>query len=121
MDRDEFLRHYRAFERGHITRRQLLQVTGLTTAAAVLAACAPSGAATSAPASSAPASSAPASSAPSAAPTIDPNADWAPPAGVDLGKELQLTTWPNYHDPKTIQQFTDLTGVQVNLTIFRSN
>lgn len=121
MERDEFLRHYRTLERGHISRRQFMQVTGLTTAAAVLAACAPTGSASTAPASSAPASAAPASSAPSAAPTIDPNADWTPPAGVDLGTELYLTTWPNYHDPKTIQQFTDLTGVKVNLTIFGSN
>lgn len=121
MERDEFLRHYRTLERGHISRRQFMQVTGLTTAAAVLAACAPTGSASTAPASAAPASAAPASSAPSAAPTIDPNADWTPPAGVDLGTELYLTTWPNYHDPKTIQQFTDLTGVKVNLTIFGSN
>jgi spermidine/putrescine transport system substrate-binding protein len=100
-----------------------MKVTGLTTAAAVLAACAPTGSASTAPASAAPASAAPASasSAPSAAPTLDPNADWTPPAGVDLGKELFLTTWPNYHDPKTIQAFTDLTGVKVNLTIFGSN
>ena len=120
MDRDEFLRHYRAFERGHITRRQLLQVTGLTTAAAVLAACAPAGEASTAPVTSAP-SEAPASSSPSEVAAIDPMADWTPPAGVDLGTELFLTTWPNYHDPKTIQQFTDLTGVKVELTIFGSN
>ncbi len=120
MDRDEFLRHYRAFERGHITRRQLLQVTGLATAAAVLAACAPASEATVAPATSAPAE-APASSAPSEVAAIDPMADWTPPAGVDLGTELFLTTWPNYHDPATIQQFTDLTGVKVDLTIFGSN
>ena len=120
MDRDEFLRHYRAFERGHITRRQLLQVTGLTTAAAVLAACAPAGEASTARVTSAP-SEALASSSPSEVAAIDPMADWTPPAGVDLGTELFLTTWPNYHDPKTIQQFTDLTGVKVELTIFGSN
>ncbi len=71
MERDEFLKHYRAFERGHISRRQFMKVTGLTTAAAVLAACAPAGSASTAPASAAPASAAPASSAPSAAPSID--------------------------------------------------
>lgn len=120
MDRDDFLRHYRAFERGQITRRQLLQVTGLTTAAAVLAACAPASEATTAPATSAP-TEAPASSAPSEVAAIDPMADWTPPGGVDLGTELFLTTWPNYHDPNTIQQFTDLTGVKVDLTIFGSN
>lgn len=117
MDRNEFVRHYRAFERGHISRRQFLQVTGLTSAATVIAACAPPGTASTAPSQVA---------APTAAPSepqasLDPNADWAPPEGVDLGTELYLTTWPNYHDPKTIEQFTDLTGVKVNLTIFGSN
>jgi len=120
VERDEFLRYYRAFERGHITRRQLLQLTGLTTAAAVLAACAPGGEASTAPVATVP-SEAPASSAPTEVAAIDPMAAWTPPAGVDLGTELFLTTWPNYHDPKTIQQFTDLTGVKVELTIFGSN
>ena len=95
MERDEFLKHYRALERGHISRRQFMKVTGLGTAAAVLAACAPTGSASSAP-SAAPASSAPlaapASSAPSAAPTSDPNADWTPPAGVDLLIDYRCTT-----------------------------
>lgn len=117
MDRDEFLRLYRAFERGQISRRQFMQATGLATAAAVLSACAPS-----APSQTAVASAAPATpSAASSVTAIDPLADWTPPQGVDLGKEMFLTTWPNYHDPTTIQQFTDLTGVKVNLTIFGSN
>jgi spermidine/putrescine transport system substrate-binding protein len=121
MDRTEFVRHYRRFERGQVTRRQFLQVTGLASAASVLAACAPPSAATIAP-SQATTSVAPSAAAPSAAaPSFDPTADWSPPEGVDLGKELYLTTWPNYHDPATIQQFTDLTGVKVNLTIFGSN
>jgi spermidine/putrescine transport system substrate-binding protein len=40
---------------------------------------------------------------------------------VDLGDTLELTTWPNYHDPKTLEQFTQLTGVTVNVTVFGSN
>jgi spermidine/putrescine transport system substrate-binding protein len=123
VDRDEFLRLHRAFERGHISRRQFMQVTGLATAAAVLAACAPSGAASVAPSLSAATSAPPAppSVAPSAAATLDLTADWAPPAGIDLGKQLFLTTWPNYHDPKTLQHFTDLTGAKIDVTIFGSN
>ncbi len=121
MDRDEFLRHYRAFERGQISRRRLLQVTGLATAAAVLAACAPPAANVSSPPATDAPSAPPAASEPASAPPVDPTADWTPPEGVDLGTELFLTTWPNYHDPATIQDFTDLTGVKVNLTIFGSN
>jgi spermidine/putrescine transport system substrate-binding protein len=117
VDTNEFVRHYRAFERGHISRRQFLQVTGLASAATVIAACAPLDTASTAPSQVA---------APTAAPSepqasLDPNADWTPPADVDLGKQLFLTTWPNYHDPKTIEQFTDLTGVKIDVTIFGSN
>ena len=123
MDRVEFLKLYGAYERGRLSRRQFLQATGLTTAAAVLAACAPSGAASlaaSGGASPAPATNAPASAVPQPA-SFDPSADWTPPAGVDLGKQLFLTTWPSYHDPKTLQHFTDLTGVKIDVTIFGSN
>ncbi len=121
MDQQEFQKHYLAFQKGKISRRRFMEATGLATAAAVIAACAPT--ATSAPATAAPATAAPASAAAAsdAPPAIDPFADWTPPEGVDLGSELYLTTWPNYHDPQTIQAFTDLTGVKVNLTIFGSN
>jgi len=127
VDQQEFQKHYLAFQKGKISRRRFMEATGLATAAAVIAACAPasssSSAPTTAPATAAPATAAPASDAPAteAAATMDPYADWTPPQGVDLGKELYLTTWPNYHDPQTIQTFTDLTGVKVNLTIFGSN
>jgi len=127
MDRNEFVRHYEDWQRGRISRRQFMQVTGLGLASAVVAACAPSTGAS--PSASAKPSAAPstapsvaASVAPSAsAATTDPMADWTPPKGVDLGKELVITTWPNYHDPKTIQQFTDLTGVKVELNPLGSN
>ncbi len=122
MDRDEFLGLYRAFERGHISRRQFMQATGLATAAAVLAACAPSAPpVASSQAAGTSATPATPSLTPSEAPPLDLTADWAPPAGVDLGKQLFLTTWPSYHDPKTLQHFTDLTGVKIDVTIFGSN
>lgn len=116
MHRLEFLRHYQDYRKHRIDRRTFLKVTGLGTAAAVVAACAPAPAATTAP---------------TAAPTpggtqepgasLDPGADWTPPAGANLGDALELTTWPNYHDPKTLQRFTDLTGVTINVTVFGSN
>ncbi len=123
VDRTEFLKHDRAFQRGHVSRRAFLQVTGLGTAAAVIAACAPS--TTTSPAPSEAPSTGPstgaASEAPSASAGIDPLADWAPPQGVTLGDTLELTTWPNYHDPKTLDRFTQLTGVKINVTVFGSN
>jgi len=127
VDQQEFQKHYLAFQKGKISRRRFMEATGLATAAAVIAACAPasssSSAPTTAPATAAPGTAAPASAAPEteAPATMDPYADWTPPQGVDLGKELYLTTWPNYHGPDTLQTFTDLTGVKVNLTIFGSN
>jgi len=116
MDRDEFLRHYQRYRTNRIDRRTFLKATGLGTAAAVIAACAPS---TGSSASPSAAASAAASTEPGA--SLDVNADWTPPAGVDLGDTLELTTWPNYHDPKTLEQFTQLTGVNVNVTVFGSN
>jgi len=120
MDRSEFERHYEAFQRGGMTRRRFMQVTGLGVASAIVAACAPSTGASpsTAVAPSTAASNAPA---PSAAASIDTSADWTPPEGVDLGSELLITTWPNYHDPATIQTFTDRTGVAVELNPLGSN
>jgi spermidine/putrescine transport system substrate-binding protein len=103
MDQSEFLKHLRALERGRISRRRFLQVTGLGTAMTVLAACGSDDSGATPGASGA------------------PDADWAPPEGVDLGNELQLTTWPNYHDPATIERFTSLSGVSVNVNVFGSN
>ncbi len=120
MDRSEFWRHYEDWQLGRISRRRFMRVTGLGVASAIVAACAPQ--AGGSPAASAPPSvAATPAPAPSVAATIDPAADWAPPAGVDLGTELLITTWPNYHDPKTIQRFTDLTGVAVELNPLGSN
>src|SRR3972149_5275812 len=45
----------------------------------------------------------------------------APPEGGDLGDTLIMTTWPNYHDQKTLDRFKELTGVTVQLNIKGSN
>jgi spermidine/putrescine transport system substrate-binding protein len=126
MDRTDFWRHYEDWQRGKISRRRFMQVTGLGMASAIIAACAPSTgaspAASAAPSAAAAPTAAPSeAAAPSVAATMDPMADWTPPEGVDLGKELLITTWPNYHDPKTIQHFTDLTGVAVEINPLGSN
>lgn len=42
MDQKEFMKHYRQFEKGGISRRDFIRLTGIGFAAAILAACAPS-------------------------------------------------------------------------------
>lgn len=100
MDRAQFQKLYHDYERGRIDRRTFLRASGLGMAAAVLAACSPGA---------------------TAKPSVNPSADWTPPDGVALGDTLNLTTWPNYHDPATLDKFKELTGVSIALTIFGSN
>lgn len=38
----------------------------------------------------------------------------------ELGDTLNIATWPNYHDPETIEKFTAETGVNVNINVFGS-
>jgi len=40
--------------------------------------------------------------------------------GGELGDTLNIATWPNYHDPETIEKFTEETGVNVNINVFGS-
>jgi spermidine/putrescine transport system substrate-binding protein len=128
MTSEEFWRLHYDLERGRISRRHFLKATGLGFAAAVLAACTP-GTATTPPAATGtgapatpggetPGASSGASQAAGGEPT---SADWSPPAGVDLGDTLYVTTWPNYHNPRTIEIFTALTGVAVELNPLGSN
>lgn len=39
----------------------------------------------------------------------------------DLGTQMSLATWPNYHDPATFENFTKATGVAVEVNVFGSN
>ena len=41
--------------------------------------------------------------------------------GSPLGKKVSLATWPNYHDPKTFEDFTARYGVEVDVSIIGSN
>jgi spermidine/putrescine transport system substrate-binding protein len=90
MDRKEFITQLHRYQKGSISRRHFMGVTGLGTAMAVLGV---------------------------AAPMI---------AGCekkkeDLGTEVSLTTWPDYHEMSNFEKFTSETGVKVNITVFGSN
>ena len=39
----------------------------------------------------------------------------------DLGTQMSIATWPNYHDPATFETFTAETGVAVEVNVFGSN
>jgi len=87
----EFMHQLRRYQKGSISRRQFLGVTGLGLASAVLGA---------------------------AVPSLRPRPAIA--AG-DLGDRLVFSTWPNYHDPANLEKFTEETGVHVQVNVFGSN
>jgi spermidine/putrescine transport system substrate-binding protein len=98
-----------AIER-RMTRRNFLVGAGAGLGAIALAGCAPT-------AASAP----PATSAPSAAgPSGGASASASAAASANLGDSLTLATWPNYHDPTVLQDFTTATGVAINMQVFGS-
>ncbi|MGF7161474.1 spermidine/putrescine transport system substrate-binding protein [Rhodoligotrophos appendicifer] len=86
-----FMEELRRYQRGSVTRRHFLGVTGLGAAMAVLG---------------------------SAVPALKPRAAYA---FGDLGDTLAFTTWPNYFNQKNIDDFTALTGVNVQISVFGSN
>jgi spermidine/putrescine transport system substrate-binding protein len=48
---------------------------------------------------------------------------WPTPAWAagELGDRMSIATWPNYHDPKTFENFQKDTGVAVEVNVFGSN
>jgi spermidine/putrescine transport system substrate-binding protein len=47
---------------------------------------------------------------------------WSTPAyAEDLGSQMSIATWPNYHDPQTFENFKAATGVAVEVNVFGSN
>lgn len=78
---------------GQLARRRLLQLGGLSLAGMAVAACAPARERETAGAGST----------------------------GDLGGELTLVTWPNYHDLQNFKDFEKATGVKVNVKVFGSN
>ncbi len=91
MTRKQFMRELRRYQKGSVTRRHFLGVTGLGMATAVLGA---------------------------AMPGLAPRKSWA--AG-DIGDRVVLATWPNYHDAANFEQFTETTGAHVQVNVFGSN
>ena len=86
-----FMDELRRYRNGSVSRRHFLGVTGLGTAMAVMA---------------------------GAMPSMMPR-----PAHAygELGDRLVFSTWPNYHNPVNIEEFTEATGVNVQINAFGSN
>lgn len=91
ITRKKFMQELRRYERGSISRRQFLGVTGLGMATAVMAA---------------------------AVPSLLPRKSWA---FGDLGDRMVFSTWPNYHNQVNIDEFTEMTGVNIQINAFGSN
>lgn len=89
--RKKFMDLLKSYERGSITRRHFLGVTGLGMATAALGGAMPGLFTT---------------------PAL---------ANADLGNQLSIATWPNYHNPEVLQEFTAKTGVAVDVNVFGSN
>ena len=87
----KFMEELRRYQRGSITRRHFLGVTGLGTATAVLAA---------------------------SMPGLRPR---PARAATDIGDRVVLATWPNYHNPENFENFSDQTGALVQMNVFGSN
>lgn len=92
MDRKEFMHQLRRYQRGSISRRHFLGVTGLGMASAVLAGAMPQ--------------------------LVAPRKAWAQ---GELGDRVSIATWPNYFDPANYEAFTKETGVAIDVAVFGSN
>ncbi len=87
----KFMEEFRRFQNGSVSRRHFMGVTGLGTAMAVLGA---------------------------AVPGLAPRKAYA---YGELGDRLVFSTWPNYYNPVNIEEFTETTGVNVQVNVFGSN
>jgi spermidine/putrescine transport system substrate-binding protein len=88
---EKLIEELRRYRKGSVSRRHFLGVTGLGTAMAVMGA---------------------------AVPSLMPRGAHA--AGK-LSDRMVLATWPNYHNPKTLENFTTATGVNIQANVFGSN
>ena len=87
----KFMKEFRRYEKGSVTRRHFLGVTGLGTAMAVTG---------------------------TAVPSLWPG---KARASGDLGDRLVFATWPNYHNQANLDEFTARTGVNIQVNAFGSN
>ncbi|WP_435138946.1 ABC transporter substrate-binding protein [Pseudopelagicola sp. nBUS_19] len=87
----KFMEELRRYQKGSVTRRHFLSVTGLGAATAVMGSALPGLRATPAFANS------------------------------HIGDRVVLATWPNYHDQANFDMFTDKTGAFMQVNVFGSN
>jgi spermidine/putrescine transport system substrate-binding protein len=87
----KFMKYFRSYQNGSISRRHFLGVTGLGTAMTVMGTAMPSLWSGKAHASG------------------------------ELGDRLIFSTWPNYHDQANLDEFTAKTGVNIQVNAFGSN
>lgn len=87
----KFMKEFHRYQNGSITRRHFLGVTGLGTAMAVMG---------------------------TAVPSL-----WSGKANAfgDLGDRLVFSTWPNYQNQINLDEFSEMTGVNIQLNAFGSN
>ncbi|MGB8623796.1 MAG: spermidine/putrescine ABC transporter substrate-binding protein [Paracoccaceae bacterium] len=91
ISKRKFMEELRRYQKGSVTRRHFLGVTGLGAATAVMGA---------------------------ALPALRPT---AARAQQDIGDRVVLATWPNYHDPQNFEIFTENTGAYTQVNVFGSN
>ncbi|MCH8104827.1 MAG: twin-arginine translocation signal domain-containing protein, partial [Proteobacteria bacterium] len=87
----KFMQVFDSYQKGSITRRHFLGVTGLGTAMAVMG---------------------------TAVPSLWPGKAHA---FGELGNRLVFSTWPNYHNQINLDEFTEMTGVNIQINAFGSN
>jgi spermidine/putrescine transport system substrate-binding protein len=91
ISKKKFMEELRRYQKGSVTRRHFMGVTGLGAATAVLGAAVPGLRATPAMAEG------------------------------HIGDRVVLATWPNYHDTTNFDMFTDQTGAFMQVNVFGSN
>lgn len=87
----KFMEELRRYEKGSVSRRHFLGVTGLGAATAVMA---------------------------SAVPML---AGSRKAFAGPIGDRVSIATWPNYYNPENFEQFTKDTGAKVQISVFGSN
>jgi spermidine/putrescine transport system substrate-binding protein len=88
---NKFMEELRRYEKGSVSRRHFLGVTGLGAATAVMA---------------------------SAMPML---AGSRKAFAGSIGDRVSIATWPNYFNPDNFEQFTKDTGAKVQVSVFGSN
>ncbi len=91
ISKKKFMEELRRYQKGSVTRRHFMGVTGLGAATVVLGAAVPGL---------------------RAIPAM---------AEGQIGDRVVLATWPNYHDTANFEMFTDKTGAFMQVNVFGSN